>query len=66
VESLGALRYIKEFEKMKFKDKQRRMEFVITILLYCSENTSIRVQGPPLFFTSLIYNELARVHHSDP
>ena len=32
--------------------------FVNTIIQYCNENKSIRLTGPPIFFTKLIFDQV--------
>ena len=58
IEQLGALDYIRSFEKTIFKDIQNKQIFVMTVLQYCSENISIRLEGPPMFFVQIIFQQI--------
>jgi len=35
--------------------------FVNTIIQYCNENKSIRLTGTPIFFTKLIFDQVAEL-----
>ena len=56
MEKLNAIQYVKSFENMKFSRKSLEECYVQTVLQYCSENVSIRLQGPPRFFTKKIFS----------
>jgi len=43
---------------MKFSLAANKKIYVNTVLQYCSENQSIRLQGPPRFFVKLIFEQL--------
>ena len=65
LEALNAIEFIKSFENMKFNRKSLEECYVQTILQYCSENTSIRLQGPPRFFCRKIFTVIDDLINED-
>jgi len=55
VEKLGANDYIQSLEYREYQTDFNRTIYVMTVLQYCSANDSIRLSGPPRFFTKLIF-----------
>ena len=45
-------------ERSKFNKKKNRDIYVNTVLQYCSENQSIRLQGPPHSFCKIIFRKI--------
>ena len=58
MEALGATKYTKNFGTLKLNDPKNIQTYKQTILQYCSENPSIRLEGPPPHFTNIIFEML--------
>lgn len=54
---LNGMKYIEMLEKMKII-KSNRIAYLKTILQFCAENQSIRLSGPAIFFTKIIFEQL--------
>ena len=62
-EQLGGLKHIADFKHRKFSNNRNKFTFYRTIIQYCSENQSIRLTGPPIFFVNTIF-EILHAHYA--
>lgn len=55
------MKYINILEKMNII-RANRIAFINTVTQYCAENQSIRLTGPPIFFTKIIFDHLKEMY----
>ena len=58
IEESDALDQIKAMDTMKWNNPKNFKIYVETVLNYCCENQSIRLQGPPRSFCKIIFREI--------
>lgn len=55
IEKEKALDKVKAMDSMKWANKKNFNIYVNTVVSYCAENQSIRLQGPPISFCKIIF-----------